>query len=111
MKEGKFIFTFDPTKVAKFGVLPRYAKDELQIKWFELPNCFIFHNGLPLSLSLSLYVVLSSMNRTLLLFSLQCLVLFLIIFSLRYGFIFSAKYNVILSSNWRLFSIGLSFSW
>ncbi|CAA7387951.1 unnamed protein product [Spirodela intermedia] len=45
VKEGKIIFSFDPSKKAKFGILPRYAKDELQIKWFELPNCFIFHNA------------------------------------------------------------------
>ncbi|GMP62632.1 hypothetical protein CsSME_00024652 [Camellia sinensis var. sinensis] len=47
VKENKLIFTFDATKKACFGVLPRYAKDELLIKWFELPNCFIFHNGEP----------------------------------------------------------------
>jgi len=45
VKGNKLIFTFDATKKARFGVLPRYAKDELQIRWFELPNCFIFHNG------------------------------------------------------------------
>ncbi|KAJ4829993.1 Dixin [Turnera subulata] len=45
VKEKKFIFTFDGTKKARFGVLPRYAKDELLIRWFELPNCFIFHNA------------------------------------------------------------------
>ena len=45
MKEKKSAFTFDATKRARFGILPRYAKDELQIRWFELPNCFIFHNG------------------------------------------------------------------
>ena len=45
MKENKLIFTFDATKKSRFGVLPRYAKNELQIRWFELPNCFIFHNG------------------------------------------------------------------
>ncbi|KAK2996827.1 hypothetical protein RJ639_025304, partial [Escallonia herrerae] len=44
-KENKLIFTFDATKKARFGVLPRYAKNELLIKWFELPNCFIFHNA------------------------------------------------------------------
>ncbi|PKA49853.1 Carotenoid 9,10(9',10')-cleavage dioxygenase [Apostasia shenzhenica] len=43
--KGKLIFTFDHTKKARFGVLPRYAKDENQIRWFELPNCFIFHNA------------------------------------------------------------------
>ncbi|KAL9371401.1 hypothetical protein Peur_036541 [Populus x canadensis] len=45
VKEKKLIFTFDATKKARFGVLPRYAKDDLLIKWFELPNCFIFHNA------------------------------------------------------------------
>ena len=29
-----------------FGILPRYAKDDKLIRWFELPNCFIFHNGM-----------------------------------------------------------------
>lgn len=46
MVKGKLIFTFDPTKKARFGVLPRCAKDDSQIRWFELPNCFIFHNGI-----------------------------------------------------------------
>ncbi|KAK3223953.1 hypothetical protein Dsin_010978 [Dipteronia sinensis] len=45
VKENKLIFTFDDTKKARFGVLPRYAKNEAQIRWFELPNCFIFHNA------------------------------------------------------------------
>ncbi|CAL1371696.1 unnamed protein product [Linum trigynum] len=45
VKEKKFIYAFDATKKARFGVLPRYAKDDLLIKWFELPNCFIFHNA------------------------------------------------------------------
>nr|VDC63388.1 unnamed protein product [Brassica rapa] len=45
VKEKKMLYSFDPTKKARFGVLPRYAKDELMIKWFELPNCFIFHNA------------------------------------------------------------------
>nr|AAK00622.1 carotenoid cleavage dioxygenase 1 [Persea americana] len=45
MVKGKLIFPFDATKKARFGVLPRYAKDELQMRWFELPNCFIFHNA------------------------------------------------------------------
>lgn len=43
--KGKLIFNFDATKKARFGVLPRYAKDDHHIRWFELPNCFIFHNG------------------------------------------------------------------
>ncbi|XP_031273702.1 carotenoid 9,10(9',10')-cleavage dioxygenase 1-like [Pistacia vera] len=45
VKENKLILTFDPTIKARFGVLPRYAKDESQIRWFELPNCFIIHNA------------------------------------------------------------------
>nr|AFU91489.1 carotenoid cleavage dioxygenase 1 [Momordica charantia] len=45
VKENKLIFTFDATKRARFGVLPRYARDDLLIRWFELPNCFIFHNA------------------------------------------------------------------
>ncbi|XP_068637586.1 carotenoid 9,10(9',10')-cleavage dioxygenase [Aristolochia californica] len=45
MVKGKLIFTFDTTKKARFGVLPRYAKDEHEIRWFELPNCYIFHNA------------------------------------------------------------------
>uniref|UniRef100_A0A803P489 carotenoid 9,10-dioxygenase n=2 Tax=Cannabis sativa TaxID=3483 RepID=A0A803P489_CANSA len=43
--ENKLILSFDATKKARFGVLPRYAKDELLIKWFELPSCYIFHNA------------------------------------------------------------------
>ncbi|KAK1360516.1 Carotenoid cleavage dioxygenase 1 [Heracleum sosnowskyi] len=43
--ENKLIYTFDATKKVCFGVLPRHAKNELLIKWFELPNCFIFHNA------------------------------------------------------------------
>ncbi|KAK2992345.1 hypothetical protein RJ640_015433 [Escallonia rubra] len=45
VKEKKLVFTFDATKKARFGVLPRYAKNELLVKWFELPSCFIFHNA------------------------------------------------------------------
>ncbi|XP_077210321.1 carotenoid 9,10(9',10')-cleavage dioxygenase-like [Tasmannia lanceolata] len=45
VKDKKLIFSFDATKKARFGILPRYAKNELQIRWFELPNCFIFHNA------------------------------------------------------------------
>ncbi|KAJ8441066.1 hypothetical protein Cgig2_020357 [Carnegiea gigantea] len=45
VKEKKVLFSFDSTKKARFGILPRYAKNESLIKWFELPNCFIFHNA------------------------------------------------------------------
>ncbi|CAI9768845.1 unnamed protein product [Fraxinus pennsylvanica] len=45
VKEKMLIYSFDATKKAHFGILPRYAKNELLITWFELPNCFIFHNA------------------------------------------------------------------
>ena len=45
VKENKLVYKFDATKETRFGVLPQYAKDELQIRQFELPSCFIFHNG------------------------------------------------------------------
>ncbi|ONK59741.1 uncharacterized protein A4U43_C08F10000 [Asparagus officinalis] len=45
MVKGQLIFTFDSTKKARFGILPRYAKSDTLIRWFELPNCFIFHNA------------------------------------------------------------------
>eukprot|EP00249_Psilotum_nudum_P015146 c25188_g1_i1 orf=415-2046(-) len=39
------IMKFDTSKKARFGILPRYAKNESQIQWFELPTCYIFHNA------------------------------------------------------------------
>ncbi|ERN11802.1 carotenoid 9,10(9',10')-cleavage dioxygenase [Amborella trichopoda] len=45
MVKGKYLYAFDKTKKAHFGILPRYAKDECEIRWFELPNCYIFHNA------------------------------------------------------------------
>ncbi|PHT48207.1 Carotenoid 9,10(9',10')-cleavage dioxygenase 1, partial [Capsicum baccatum] len=45
VKNKQLAYSFDPTKKACFGVLPRYAKNESLITWFELPNCFIFHNA------------------------------------------------------------------
>ncbi|KAJ4762783.1 Carotenoid cleavage dioxygenase [Rhynchospora pubera] len=45
MLQGKLIFSFDDTVKARFGILPRYAKNDHDIRWFELPNCFIFHNA------------------------------------------------------------------
>ncbi|PHU07580.1 Carotenoid 9,10(9',10')-cleavage dioxygenase 1, partial [Capsicum chinense] len=44
LKNKQLAYNFDPTKKSRFGVLPRYAKNKSLIKWFELPNCFIFHN-------------------------------------------------------------------
>ncbi|BFI31335.1 9-cis-epoxycarotenoid dioxygenase [Marchantia polymorpha subsp. ruderalis] len=34
---------FDKGKVSRLGVLPRYATDDEQIQWFELPESFSFH--------------------------------------------------------------------
>ncbi|XP_031395854.1 carotenoid 9,10(9',10')-cleavage dioxygenase-like [Punica granatum] len=45
MKGKSVPYIFDGMKNARFGVLPRYAENELQIRWFELPSCFIFHNA------------------------------------------------------------------
>ncbi|PKI72050.1 hypothetical protein CRG98_007596 [Punica granatum] len=36
VKENKLAYAFDATKKARFGVLPRYAKNELQIRWYEM---------------------------------------------------------------------------
>ncbi|KAH7447415.1 hypothetical protein KP509_01G106600 [Ceratopteris richardii] len=43
MVKGNLIFRFDEKKPARIGILPRYAKNESAIKWFELPTCFAFH--------------------------------------------------------------------
>lgn len=33
----------DPSKVPRLGVIPRYAKDESEMKWFEMPGFNIMH--------------------------------------------------------------------
>ena len=33
----------DPSKVSRLGVIPRYAKDESEMKWFEAPGFNIIH--------------------------------------------------------------------
>ncbi|XP_024359542.1 carotenoid 9,10(9',10')-cleavage dioxygenase isoform X2 [Physcomitrium patens] len=33
LPKGEFIFKFDPSKESRFGILPRYATDESQIRW------------------------------------------------------------------------------
>ncbi|KAJ1380940.1 Carotenoid oxygenase [Sesbania bispinosa] len=33
----------DPSKVSRIGILPRYAKDESAIKWFDVPGFNIIH--------------------------------------------------------------------
>ncbi|KAG0604369.1 hypothetical protein M758_10G166800 [Ceratodon purpureus] len=45
MPKDEFIFKFDPSKECRFGILPRYATNESQIRWFTIPTCFIFHNA------------------------------------------------------------------
>ncbi|KAL2611009.1 hypothetical protein R1flu_022701 [Riccia fluitans] len=45
VKKNQCIFAFDETKPARFGVLPRYAKNESQMQWFEVSTCVIFHNA------------------------------------------------------------------
>ncbi|GAB4814752.1 hypothetical protein N2152v2_001798 [Parachlorella kessleri] len=43
VKEGKLPFIFDKSRPARFGVLPRYAKDAAGIKWFETEPMIILH--------------------------------------------------------------------
>ncbi|OAE34389.1 hypothetical protein AXG93_4875s1080 [Marchantia polymorpha subsp. ruderalis] len=43
--KNQCIFSFDDTKPSRFGVLPRYAKNESQMIWFEVTTCVIFHNA------------------------------------------------------------------
>lgn len=45
MIKGQLIVRFDNTKKSRFGILPRYAKNESAIQWFELPTCYVFHNA------------------------------------------------------------------
>jgi carotenoid cleavage dioxygenase-like enzyme len=43
MVDNQFAFTFDRTKPIRFGVLPRYAKDDSQMCWFECSNGLLLH--------------------------------------------------------------------
>ncbi|KAG0556078.1 hypothetical protein KC19_11G024200 [Ceratodon purpureus] len=45
MVKGGFLFKFDEKKEARLGVLPRYATNESQLRWFTIPLCYIFHNA------------------------------------------------------------------
>jgi carotenoid cleavage dioxygenase-like enzyme len=45
VRKNRDPFAFDETKPTRFGVLPRYAKNESQIRWFEFSTCVIFHNA------------------------------------------------------------------
>ncbi|GLT91383.1 hypothetical protein SLE2022_092740 [Rubroshorea leprosula] len=33
----------DPTKVSRLGIIPRYAKDESEMKWFDVPGFNLIH--------------------------------------------------------------------
>lgn len=43
MVKGGFGVKFDGNKESRLGVLPRYATDESEIRWFTIPTCYIFH--------------------------------------------------------------------
>ncbi|XP_071721610.1 probable carotenoid cleavage dioxygenase 4, chloroplastic [Rutidosis leptorrhynchoides] len=40
---GRCLVSVDPTKVPKIGILPRYATNESEIKWFDAPGINILH--------------------------------------------------------------------
>ncbi|CAI7768680.1 unnamed protein product [Closterium sp. NIES-54] len=43
--KGRMPFLWNPDRPARFGILPRYAESEAELRWFELPALFIFHTG------------------------------------------------------------------
>lgn len=43
VKEGTLPFKFDKKRVARFGMLPRYARDASEIRWFETEGVMCFH--------------------------------------------------------------------
>ncbi|KAK9078130.1 hypothetical protein SSX86_002187 [Deinandra increscens subsp. villosa] len=43
MISGGSPVVYDEDKVARFGVLDKYAPDDSGIKWIEVPDCFCFH--------------------------------------------------------------------
>ncbi|KAF2558922.1 hypothetical protein F2Q68_00017751 [Brassica cretica] len=43
MIRGGSPVVYDENKVARFGVLDKYAEDSSGIKWIEAPGCFCFH--------------------------------------------------------------------
>lgn len=43
VKEGTSPFVFDKSRPSRFGVLPRYASDASQIRWFETDALVAFH--------------------------------------------------------------------
>lgn len=43
--KGSLPFEFDKSDPLRFGLLPRLAKDESSMRWFELPAKMIFHTA------------------------------------------------------------------
>lgn len=43
MIRGRRLVSVDPRKVSRIGILPRYAKVDSEMKWFEVPGLNIFH--------------------------------------------------------------------
>ncbi|KFK38809.1 hypothetical protein AALP_AA3G162900 [Arabis alpina] len=43
MIRGGSPVVYDKNKIARFGILDKYAKDSSEIKWIEAPDCFCFH--------------------------------------------------------------------
>lgn len=41
--EGKAPWSHVASEPARFAILPRFAKHESEVKWFEIPACCVFH--------------------------------------------------------------------
>jgi len=41
--EGKSPWSHVANEPARFAIFPRFAKDEGEVKWFEIPACCVFH--------------------------------------------------------------------
>lgn len=40
---GASLVGLDPSKVPRVGVIPRYTKDEAEMRWFDVPDFNILH--------------------------------------------------------------------